>query len=81
MVLITKPDPTVEVNDQEIALSASDLCASTPLVFLALDPVCRRCDIMVHSGDSMALQILEFYPGEKSTAIAISELVVQGAHE
>lgn len=36
---------------------------------------------MVHSGDSMALQILEFYPGEKSTAIAISELVVQGAHE
>jgi hypothetical protein len=80
MVRITTPEPTVEVNDQEIALSASDLCASKPGVVLALDPVCRRCDIIVHSGDSMALEILEFYPGEKSTAVAISELVVQGAH-
>ena len=37
-------------------------------------------DIMVHSGDSMTLEILELYPGEKSAPVAISELVLQGAH-
>ncbi len=37
-------------------------------------------DIMVHSGDSLTLEILELYPGDKSTAVAISELVLQGAH-
>ena len=37
-------------------------------------------DIMVHSGDSMPLEILEVYPGEKSAGVAISELVLQGAH-
>ncbi len=37
-------------------------------------------DIMVHSGDSMTLEILEVHPGEKSAAVAISELVLQGAH-
>jgi hypothetical protein len=37
-------------------------------------------DIMVHSGDSMTLEILEVYPGEKSAPVAISELVLQGAH-
>lgn len=37
-------------------------------------------DIMVHSGDSMTLEILELYPGDKSAGVAISELVLQGAH-
>ena len=36
-------------------------------------------DIMVRSGDSMTLEILEIYPGEKPGA-ALSEIVLQGAH-
>jgi len=37
-------------------------------------------DIMVHSGDSMTLEILEIYPGAKSAPTAVSEIVLQGAH-
>jgi hypothetical protein len=37
-------------------------------------------DIMVHSGDSMTLEILEVYPGANSKTLAISEVVLQGAH-
>ncbi len=37
-------------------------------------------DIMVHSGDSMTLEILEIYPGTKAAPTAISEIVLQGAH-
>lgn len=37
-------------------------------------------DIMVHSGDRMTLEILEIYPGAKAGPLAISEVVLQGAH-
>ena len=37
-------------------------------------------DILVHSGDSMAFEILEVYPGEKGSGAAITEIVLQGAH-
>lgn len=37
-------------------------------------------DFMVRSGDSLTLEILEVYPGEKGKGAAISELVLQGAH-
>lgn len=37
-------------------------------------------DIFVHSGDSLTLEILEIYPGEKGAGAAISEVVLQGAH-
>jgi len=37
-------------------------------------------DIFVRSGDSMTLEILEIYPGEKGDGAAISEIVLQGAH-
>ncbi|RYD84346.1 MAG: hypothetical protein EOP84_05735 [Verrucomicrobiaceae bacterium] len=36
-------------------------------------------DQMVRSGDSMTIEILEVYPGKKQE-VAISELVLQGAH-
>ena len=36
-------------------------------------------DVFVRSGDSMTLEILEIYPGE-SAGLAVSELVLQGAH-
>ena len=37
-------------------------------------------DIMIRQGDSMTLEILEVYPGTKSQGVAITELVLQGAH-
>ena len=37
-------------------------------------------DFMVRSGDSMTVEILEIYPGEKGAGAAISEIVLQGAH-
>ena len=37
-------------------------------------------DIMVRSGDSMTLEILEVYPGEKGAGAAITEIVLQGGH-
>lgn len=37
-------------------------------------------DIMVRSGDSLTLEILEIYPGEKGAGAALSEIVLQGAH-
>lgn len=37
-------------------------------------------DIMVRSGDSMTLEILEIYPGEIGAGAAITEIVLQGAH-
>jgi hypothetical protein len=37
-------------------------------------------DILIRQGDSMALEILEVYPGTKSQCVAITELVLQGAH-
>lgn len=36
-------------------------------------------DIMLRSGDALTLEILEVYPGEKP-GVAISEIVLQGAH-
>jgi hypothetical protein len=36
-------------------------------------------DIMVRDGDSMTFEILEVYPG-KSAGLAITEIVLQGAH-
>jgi hypothetical protein len=36
-------------------------------------------DIMVRSGDALTLEILEIYPGNKP-GVAISEIVLQGAH-
>jgi hypothetical protein len=36
-------------------------------------------DVMIRSGDVFVLEVLEIYPGEKE-ALAISELVLQGAH-
>jgi hypothetical protein len=37
-------------------------------------------DVMVRSGDSMTLEILEIYPGDKGDGAAITEIVLQGAH-
>lgn len=37
-------------------------------------------DIMVRSGDSMTLEIVEIYPGAKAAPVALSEIVLQGAH-
>jgi hypothetical protein len=37
-------------------------------------------DIMVRHGDSMTLEILEVWPGTKSQSVAITEIVLQGAH-
>ena len=38
-------------------------------------------DIMVHSGDRMTMEILEIFPGKKpGSPLAISEIVLQGAH-
>jgi hypothetical protein len=37
-------------------------------------------DIMVRHGDSMTLEIVEVYPGTKSQSVAITEIVLQGAH-
>lgn len=37
-------------------------------------------DFMVRSGDSMTVEILEVYPGEKGAGAALSEIVLQGAH-
>lgn len=37
-------------------------------------------DILMHSGDSMTMEILEIYPGENGAGAAITELVLQGAH-
>ena len=36
-------------------------------------------DVFVRSGDSMMLEILEIYPGEKG-GVAVSEIVLQGGH-
>lgn len=37
-------------------------------------------DILAHSGDTMTLEILEIYPGEKGAGAAITEVALQGAH-
>lgn len=37
-------------------------------------------DFFVRSGDSMTLEILEVYPGENGAGVAITEIVLQGAH-
>ena len=37
-------------------------------------------DIMIRHGDSMTLEIVEIYPGTKSQHVAITEIVLQGAH-
>jgi hypothetical protein len=37
-------------------------------------------DIFIKAGDSMALQIVEVYLGTKSPNVAVTELVLQGAH-
>ncbi|MCE9610044.1 MAG: hypothetical protein K8R23_07525 [Chthoniobacter sp.] len=37
-------------------------------------------DVFVRSGDSMTFEILETYPGEKGTPVALTEIVLQGAH-
>lgn len=37
-------------------------------------------DVFVRSGDSMTLEILEIYPGEKGAGVAITEIVLQGGH-
>ena len=37
-------------------------------------------DIMVHSGDVLSLEVLEVYPGTSHRGVAISEIVLQGAH-
>jgi hypothetical protein len=37
-------------------------------------------EIMVHSGDTMTLEVLETYPGKESKTLAIAEIVLQGAH-
>jgi hypothetical protein len=37
-------------------------------------------DFMVRSGDSLTVEILEIYPGEKGAGAAITEIVLQGAH-
>lgn len=37
-------------------------------------------DVFVRSGDSMTLEILEIYPGEKGAGVALTELVLEGAH-
>lgn len=36
-------------------------------------------DIMIHSGDTMELEVLQLYPGTKG-GLAITEFVLQGAH-
>jgi len=37
-------------------------------------------DIMVRSGDTMTLEVLEVYPGASSKTLVLSEIVLQGAH-
>jgi hypothetical protein len=37
-------------------------------------------DVMVRSGDSMTLEILEIYPSDTGDGAAITEIVLQGAH-
>lgn len=37
-------------------------------------------DIMVHSGDRLTLVVLEIYLGRKGAPLAVSEVVLQGAH-
>lgn len=37
-------------------------------------------DFMVRSGDSLTLEVLEIFPGARGNGLAISELVLQGAH-
>ena len=37
-------------------------------------------DIFIKQGDSMSLEILEVFPGSKFPGVAITELVLQGAH-
>ena len=37
-------------------------------------------DIFAHQGDVFALRILEVYPGKKYPNVAITQLVLQGAH-
>jgi len=37
-------------------------------------------DFFVRSGDSMTIEILEIYPGEKGAGVAITELVLAGGH-
>ncbi len=37
-------------------------------------------DIMVRSGDSLTVEILEIYPGEKGAGAGFAEIVLQGAH-
>lgn len=37
-------------------------------------------DIPANQGDTMTLEILQVYPGKKSPNVAITELVLQGAH-
>ena len=36
-------------------------------------------DIMVKAGDVLSLQVMEYYPGKKP-GVALSEIVLQGAH-
>ncbi len=37
-------------------------------------------DIPANQGDTMTLEILEVYPGKKSSNVAVTEFVLQGAH-
>ena len=37
-------------------------------------------DIFLNIGDTLALEIVEIYPGTKSTGAALTEIVLQGAH-
>jgi hypothetical protein len=37
-------------------------------------------DQFARSGDWMTLEILEIYPGEKGAGVALTEIVLQGAH-
>lgn len=37
-------------------------------------------DLFPHQGDTFAIEISEVYPGTKSSCVAITQLVLQGAH-
>jgi hypothetical protein len=37
-------------------------------------------DVYLKIGDTLAVEVLEIYPGRKERTAAISEIVLQGAH-
>lgn len=37
-------------------------------------------DVLLNVGDTLALEIIEIYPGKKSPTAALTEIVLQGAH-